>query len=251
MYDSGHPVELAVRRWGAGPRRVLLIHGICSSAQTWWELADRLAGDDITAVAPDLRGHGGSPQAVRYRAVDFAADLEPLGSGWDLVVGHSLGGLIAARAAQDAEFARGMVLIDPVLEIASEDFGTVTAANVSEAADPPSPAEIQAENPGWHPEHARLKAQAARQASPHAMERTMEDNAPWSHAGLVDGFACATTMLGADPAASARLDPTLGAAIAARQPLVDYRLVPGTGHSVHRDRPDVVIDAIRELMGAG
>jgi pimeloyl-ACP methyl ester carboxylesterase len=243
-----YPVELAVRRWGSGSKRALLIHGICSSAQTWWEIADCLAADGMTVSAPDLRGHGGSPQASRYRAVDYAADIEALGESWDLVVGHSLGGLIAARSAQGPGFAQRMLLVDPVFELRADDFAEVTAANVSEALDPPSEARINAEHPGWHPEHARLKSEAAVQASPHAVERTMHDNAPWDHAALAERLACPTTILGGDPAVSCMFEPALGEALATRNPRLRYDLVAGTGHSVHRDRPDAVIAAIRDLM---
>jgi pimeloyl-ACP methyl ester carboxylesterase len=222
-------MELNTHRWGDGETRVLLIHGICSSGATWWEIAAGI--EDATVVAPDLRGHGESPRAERYAAADFASDL---GTSWDLVVGHSLGGLIAVHAAvHDPGFARRLLLLDPVLEL--DDFDAVTAANLEEATNPPSAAAIAAENPHWHPEHARLKALAASQADPHAVERTMRDNAPWAHAPLLDRLTVPTLVF-AGPMCS----PSLGAA----NPLVETRAVPGTGHSPHRDRPDLVLESI-------
>jgi pimeloyl-ACP methyl ester carboxylesterase len=37
--------------------------------------------------------------------------------------------------------------------------------------------------------------------------------------------------------------PSLGARLAAVEPAMSYTAVPGVGHGVHRERPDVVIAA--------
>ena len=149
------------------------------------------------------------------------------------MVGHSLGGLIAVHvAAHDPGFTRRLILLDPVLEL--DDFDAVTAANVREAVNPPTAARIAAENPHWHPEHARLKALAAGQADPHAVERTMYDNAPWAHAPLAGRLSVPTLIF------AGRCAPRTGAL----NPRVEVREVPGAGHSLHRDRPEVVLESI-------
>jgi pimeloyl-ACP methyl ester carboxylesterase len=222
-------MDLNTHRWGDGETRVLLIHGICSSGATWWEIGEGIA--NATVIAPDLRGHGDSPRAQRYGAADYADDL---GTGWDLVIGHSLGGLIAVHAAaHDPGFAKRLILLDPVLDL--DDFDGVTAANVEEAKHPPAAQTVADENPHWHPEHARLKALAAWQADPHAVERTMHDNAPWAHSPLADQLTV-PALIFAGPMCS----PTVGRA----NPHVETRQVPGTGHSLHRDRPQLVLESI-------
>ncbi len=226
----------SIHRWGPEPARVLLIHGIMSSGATMWRLGEALAERGV--VAPDLRGHGEAPRAASYRAADFASDL---GSGWDLVIGHSLGGLIAAyAAAEDPAFARRLILLDPVLEIADEQFPAVLESVVDEARDPATEEDIRAENPGWHDECVRAKALAGRQADPDAVERTMLDNAPWHHGALLDRLRVPALILAGDPALGGMAAPDLGAG----NPLVEYRMVAGAGHSVHRDRPDVVLAAV-------
>jgi pimeloyl-ACP methyl ester carboxylesterase len=227
--------SLRIHRWGPELARVLLIHGITSSGATMWRLGEGLA--DRGAIAPDLLGHGESPRAPRYRAEDFAAGL---GSGYELVIGHSLGGLIAAyAAANDPGFAQRLILLDPVLEIADADYDSVVASLVHEAHRPPAEDAIRAENPGWHDECVRAKAIAARQVDPAAVEGTMRDNEPWHHAALLDRVTVPTLILGGDPAIGTTTQPDLGAS----NPLVSYRMVEGAGHSVHRDRPDVVLAA--------
>lgn len=238
-------VELSVSRWGAGGAAVLLVHGINGSGATWWQIADGLARwRDAHVVAPDLRGHAASPRSSRYAAVDYCADLVAVGEGWDLVVGHSLGGLLAAQVAQSAGFARRLVLIDPVFDIAEDDFALVTQANLDEVLEPDSAADYERDNPRWHVEDARLKAEAVRAASPTMTERTMHDNRPWRHHHLALSLDVPTLVLGGDPKVFAMFDPELGRRISDANPVVEYRTVEGTGHSVHRDAPGRVLDAI-------
>ena len=150
------------------------------------------------------------------------------------MIGHSLGGLIAVHAAaHDPGFAKRLILLDPVLDL--DDFDGVTKANIQEATHPPTAQAIASGNPHWHPEHARLKALAAEQADPHAVERTMHDNAPWAHSPLADRIAV-PTLIFAGPMCS----PTVGQT----NPHVTTRTVPGTGHSLHRDRPELVLESI-------
>jgi pimeloyl-ACP methyl ester carboxylesterase len=71
-------------------------------------------------VNVDLRGHGGTGWADSYRAVDFAGDvaelIRELDSGPVVVVGHSLGGLVAATlASEDPELVKALFLEDPPL----------------------------------------------------------------------------------------------------------------------------------------
>src|SRR5687767_10228882 len=95
------PVEPATTTWGSrrAPRRALLVHGLGSVGADWWQVADALARNGYRVVAPDLRGHGRSPAASTYRITDLVSDLHELGGDWDLLIGHSFGGLLAAVAA--------------------------------------------------------------------------------------------------------------------------------------------------------
>jgi pimeloyl-ACP methyl ester carboxylesterase len=79
---------------GSGPR-ALLVHGITSSAATMWELGSGLAEAGWSATAVDLPGHGGSGPAASYAFGDVADAIHAeFGGGYDLYVGHSLGGAV-------------------------------------------------------------------------------------------------------------------------------------------------------------
>lgn len=113
-------VELVADVTGDGPVTVLL-HGITESARSWDPLVERIAVDG-TVVAVDLRGHGRSPKADTYDPVSMAADVRALlarrslDGAEPLVVGHSMGGLVAV--AYGAMFpVRGVVNVDQPLHL--------------------------------------------------------------------------------------------------------------------------------------
>lgn len=84
---------------------VLLIHGFLDNAWGWAPIFDAGLGD-VHLVAPDMRGHGDSDwigAGGYYHFVDYLADLHDLvgkvGRGRVSLVGHSMGGSIAAYYA--------------------------------------------------------------------------------------------------------------------------------------------------------
>jgi pimeloyl-ACP methyl ester carboxylesterase len=149
-----HPVHVAGRlrveglelrsvRSGRGPT-VVLLHGYGESLMSWRGVFDRLAKDaDVMAI--DLPGfglsskpaHGYSTEAMA-RVVIGALDAAAIDSV--VLVGHSMGGAIAAAAALLApQRVRRLVLIDPAgvapplgLASARDTAGAVIRASVAE-----------------------------------------------------------------------------------------------------------------------
>lgn len=109
----------AFLREGKGPG-ILLIHGFGGNKEVWREAAATMAKDH-TVVRVDLPGSGGTPAPlVKDGAVDLEAiakdlvalvhreKLEPC-----LIVGHSMGGPVAALTVmQDPNAFKGLVLVD-------------------------------------------------------------------------------------------------------------------------------------------
>lgn len=121
MAEVASGMQLAAEVDGAGPVTVLL-HGITESGASFAPLVEALAAQR-TVVRLDLRGHGHSPDAEDYdtasMAADVAATLEALDlpAGDPLVIGHSLGGLVAVAYAS-AFPCRGVINIDQSLDLA-------------------------------------------------------------------------------------------------------------------------------------
>ncbi len=108
-------VELAHDVRGSGPP-LLLIHGITENRFFFDPLLDDLAADH-RVLRVDLRGHGDSPDGPDYDIANMAADIAPLTDEPPLVIGHSLGGIVATAYA--AAFpVRGVINIDQNLDLA-------------------------------------------------------------------------------------------------------------------------------------
>lgn len=92
---------LSARRWTAGTRRIVVLHGLLDSSESWACLYQRLA---CSGVALDLPGFGSSdpPQrgSIAAYARDVADGLEKLGVERFTLVGHSLGGAVATALAE-------------------------------------------------------------------------------------------------------------------------------------------------------
>lgn len=112
-------VELGVRSWGDPMARgVVLIHGVAAHARWWDHVAPLLAHGrtELRVTAVDLSGHGTSDRREWYgidRWADEVLDLaaHPLTGRAPVLVGHSLGGLVAVSAAARGAPA-GVIAVD-------------------------------------------------------------------------------------------------------------------------------------------
>ncbi len=115
---SSGGVELAYEVHGSGPPLVL-VHGITENRRTWDPLLASLAAGHLV-VSLDLRGHGESGPGQEYDVGSMAGDLgevvDALGVVEPLVVGHSLGGVVATAFAATYP-CRGVVNVDQPLAL--------------------------------------------------------------------------------------------------------------------------------------
>ncbi len=88
----------------ANGQPVLLLHGFPELAESWRDVMPALAANGYFAIAPDLRGYGGTDKpAAGYDidslALDVVALLDALGLPRAHVVGHDWGGAVAYHLA--------------------------------------------------------------------------------------------------------------------------------------------------------
>ena len=111
-------LTLYYERAGSGDPELLFVHGWCCDHTAFGPQFDHFA-QTHTVTALDLRGCGRSGRpAAGYGVPDLADDLArfctAVGIAKPVVVGHSLGGMIAVEfAAQHPSIARALVLLDP------------------------------------------------------------------------------------------------------------------------------------------
>lgn len=96
---------LGYRVYGAGPKAVVLVHGLAARSETWTDLVPLFPADRYTVYLLDLLGSGESskPKAADYsirghsqRLISF---LEQMGLTGVTLAGHSLGGAVVLMAA--------------------------------------------------------------------------------------------------------------------------------------------------------
>src|SRR5436190_11888262 len=99
-------IHLNIAEKGSGPL-VLLCHGFPESWYSWRHQIDALAAAGFHAVAPDMRGYGGSdaPEAIdQYTLFHLVGDLvgllDALEAPSAVIVGHDWGASIAWQAAR-------------------------------------------------------------------------------------------------------------------------------------------------------
>lgn len=251
--------EFAVAESGAGGRPLLLVHGWTGSKEDFGDWMEPLAELGHHVVAPDHRGHGAShkPDSEdRYSLDIMAADMFGLADqlGWDrfVLLGHSMGGMVAQKMAlADAARLSGLVLMDthhgPLdVDRAEVELGVETArthgtgviADIMAAATEPGPLDTEAyrrvcaERPG-HFERGIEMTRASSSAMFAAMLLEMM-SAPTRLPQLESLDVPTLVMVGDQDLPFIAASEALAAAI----PGARYELLADAGHSPQFEAPD-------------
>lgn len=128
---------LHVRRQGnGGDVPLVFINSLGSDLRIWEGVVKRLP--DRTLVRYDKRGHGLSdcppgPYSVRDHAEDLRSLLDALAIEEAILVGISVGGMIALDfASRHSERTRGLVVCDSGPKIATSEFWEARVASIRE-----------------------------------------------------------------------------------------------------------------------
>lgn len=282
-------IRLATRSWGAGAdaganggagagaggRLALLIHGVTSSSRTWWRVAPELARRGYRVLAVDLRGHGASPGIGEGLALnDLTADVletlradgEPAGvdpgpggragaAVIDLVVGHSLGALVALDLlAREPGLARRLVLEDPPgptgVDWTAMAEGIEADGRRARAEPDAMRRELAASNPAWGPEEVdrRLADLAACDSGgvAAALGRTTAFDLP----GLATAIRIPTLLVvGLEDLGSALVGPDRKALVDALAGHVAFEALDA-GHNLHREAFESFMDVLNRWLDA-
>ena len=102
----------------------LLLHGFMGSPDSWRPLAEALAAQNISCHVPLLPGHGHLPERIHKIShqqwlATAEASLEEIRGrcGWVVVMGHSMGAVLAGHLAATQGDLHGLVLLAPLYQI--------------------------------------------------------------------------------------------------------------------------------------
>lgn len=117
---------------------LVFLHGLGGSSEMWAKVIGMLKIDDVRIVTLDLIGFGKSAKpkwatySTRFQAKSLGLTLAKLRIGGKVVVvGHSLGSLVAIEAAKRYGFAmKALVLCSPPLYVAPDDKALIRPERV-------------------------------------------------------------------------------------------------------------------------
>jgi pimeloyl-ACP methyl ester carboxylesterase len=229
-------------------RDALLIHGLSSSPEGWWRVRGWLADGGWETRTVALLGHGGRGPAASYSLEAYAADVLAAEPGpHDLVVAHSLGGSIATvLAAADPAWTARLVLLDPVWFISPDRLQRTAAEQVAEIGY--TAESLDAAKPFWDPRDRAGKLAAIAAVEPDAVARTFGDVTTWDLRQVARDISVPTLVLGGDPDVYTMLEPADAFEVSEDAAAMRYVVVPGAGHSPHRDAPDATRTALADWL---
>jgi pimeloyl-ACP methyl ester carboxylesterase len=272
MWVEGEGVALNVEV--AGPQDgplVVLLHGVSGSADTYGWLPEAItAGRRIVRV--DLRGHGRSERAPGTYVLDaYVADvlavLQELGDGRPAVlVGHSLGGVIAWALAQRApELVAAAFLEDPPLYMGEPEehvrnravplfaaLRDLAADWQARALEEEAVAELLAQSPvgtALAPDALRSRARALLLMDPGVLDAAI-DRTALAATDVAAPVAVPMRLLAADEALGAAFPTAHEERLAGSHPEVEVVRLSGVGHAIHDDREqrDAYVDALAGFL---
>jgi pimeloyl-ACP methyl ester carboxylesterase len=252
---------------GEGRPPIVFVHGFACGHTDWDAQVAHLSPRHRT-VAVDLRGHGASPRgSAGLGPAELAADVletvaarpdgGPAGAGLpggragpglpggragpavDLLVGHSLGALVAlALLAGRPGLARRVVLEDPPGPAAVDwdELADGIESDVGRARREPEAlrAELEAANPAWAPGEAARRVADCAACDVATVAPAARGGLPLDLARVAAAVDVPTLLLLAQEALGSTLVGPDRKALVDALPQVTVRELP-TGHSVHRE----------------
>jgi len=236
-------MRLAVHDSGHGDRTAVLIHGMMSDHRAWHRVEADLAADGFRVVTVDLAGHGASPRAKRYSPRRWADDVVETLEGVldrhpDVIVGHSLGALVASLVAERFP-PRAAVYADPAFAFPRGIRG-VALKTMFTLAPRPSAWTLRRLNPGWDDEDVALELATLRLWD----KRTI--------LGFVNTrpLRSPRTLVAPSLVVLAERSLLIGQADAERMRRdgMTVTSIPGAGHTVFRDDHARFMELVREWL---
>lgn len=260
------PTRLRYYAGGSGPPLVL-VHGLGGAAANWRLIAPGLAATR-RVIVPDLPGHGASDPLPDAPTIDPFADAvlavleaeEALPAPW---VGHSLGGLVALRAAVLRPEAVEGVVLAAAAGISSTTRAAETVLTVLAVAQPGKLLARQRGRVSRSPLGRRAAFGWWGVADPVGLDPAMAEAFLAGPAEHRDTASAGRALVRSDP----RLDlervtcpclclwgaqdnwvPLADGVEYARRLRAPLRVIPDCGHLLIGERPDAVLRAVRDFL---
>jgi N-formylmaleamate deformylase len=257
-------VKIHYYRTGGKKPPVILLHGATDNGLCWTPVAENLAAD-YDVIMPDAQGHGLSdrftPASKTNNYVRQNAGLiRELGLSKPVVMGHSMGGNIAAALAADyPSLTRAIILEDlpwsdtPVMGTPgdmNEDKFKANMKALGESYRLLSLAELVARNqrtePKWSEAEQIPWAQSKHQVDPALFAYPLLDFRPYTQ--IAPLIQCPTLLIRADRGfVTQALAENVAKIWKSKQPF-KWVVIKDASHSIRRDNFPDYIKAVRDFL---
>ncbi|MFF1923606.1 alpha/beta fold hydrolase [Streptomyces sp. NPDC058221] len=157
-------MTLHTRQWGTGDRVAVLVHGMLSSSECWWEIGPALAARGYRVIAVDLPGHGLSPADPEADMDTFVSSfLKSVPSAPALAVGHSMGAFVLAAAVEQLAPERVAYVDTPFGPSRGDADPQMLTAVYDKAKARRTLDALDRQEPGWQQQDRAVEALAAEQ----------------------------------------------------------------------------------------
>lgn len=263
-------MKLFYRKYGAGPTLIIL-HGLFGSSDNWVSIAKSLS-DRFSVILPDLRNHGQSPHSQVHDYNSMKEDLYELVSelkpGKFFLAGHSMGGKAAVNFALSwPEMLYGLIVADisPLVQAErnTEDLDQYRLIlNFMLTADLSgfkSRAEVESQL------SSLIKSERIRDLVLKNLKRDQDNSFSWKINApaifenldrIIEGIETVDTYRGITGFPvyflkgenSAYLPESDFAEIRKVFPGAEFLIIPGAGHWIHADNPEIVRKCFLRLL---
>ena len=283
LIDIGD-MRLNYAEWGSGDT-VVFIHGNLACGM-WFDLVGPLVADHFRVIAIDWRGCGASDKpvplsdysnyTVRQHALDMLAAIRCLGIDRCHLATHSTGGLISTyMVLMEPERVDNVLALNPVgpmgLPVPSESFALLEAMKESRgktratlALTAPTLFRPETLNSGMQPRFADHAMPAQQQLFERLVDQTLQvSDGIWFGTAIdldrhwrTGGLRTSQGSIGHQHLVLwGALDPFIPRQdmeeMSARMPHCDLTIVPGVGHSMLIERPEMFAQYFVEFFHRG
>jgi len=246
---------------GVGHKNIILQHGLSDFSLCWGNMITDLSNEDYRVLMMDARGHGrsGKPESgytLNTMTGDLLAFIRFMNINNPVIIGHSLGASMAARAAAiSPDKIDAVVLIDPVFvdfsldelnknildrKFAYQELGRMSHDEIREFT-------IK-KHPSWDEIYinsyvlSRIYTLAADQIFD--IQETVDKG--WRED--LTTIKCPVMLITADKDKGAIISHDTSRWIHESYPNIEILHVPNTGHNPHRENYPLVISEIIKFL---
>ena len=237
-------------RTGHGAKQpVILVHGFSDNGLCWTAVARELE-KTYDVIMPDMKSHGLSARIGKEEPIDLASDLvkliQSLGLSHPIIVGHSMGAMIAFQVGiQYPNLAKAIVLEDPPWLISQPGKDNTSEETMMEwASKLPSQSIKELEtitrkdHPTWPEEMIHLMSESKKQFDPTFVDillRSLHRNrVEW--VATIETICFPLLLITGNPELGGMVTGEVAARIHKLNPKIQIKNVPDVGHLIRFDK---------------